>query len=132
MGIVQYFRKTTEWGDFVERSADGLSVRIWANEAAYKARHAPVQGLGWSNIEDSRKFFADADVIDPAPEQDPIPEPTESDLAKAALAQRDLTGEDIRIVEELWDWAKGGGFSPSALAQKRVDYRKTLRSRITS
>ena len=132
MSIVQYFRKTTEWGDFVERSADQLSVRIWENEAAYKARHAPVQGIGWTKIDDSRKFFADADVIDPPPPLDPIPEPTESDIAKAALATRDSSGEDIRIVEELWDWAKAGGFTPTAFAQKRVDDRKTLRSKITS
>ena len=130
MSIVQYFKKTTELGDFVERSADQLSVRIWENEAAYKARHAPVQGIGWTKIDDSRKFFADADVIDPPPPLDPIPEPSDSDLAKSELAALDAIGSLSRNVEDLWAWAKGMGFVPPAAAQKRVDDRAALRAKI--
>lgn len=115
---------------FAERAHGEMSVRFWASRADYQARRDPMNALSWSDIADSRKFFANADVVDPAPELDPIPQPSEADLSKAELAARDAAGEDVRLVEDLWAWAKAQGFEPPAAAQKRVDDRAALRAKI--
>lgn len=115
---------------FAERAHGEMSVRFWASRADYQARRAPMNALSWSDIADSRKFFANADVVDPAPELDPIPQPSEAGIAKAELAARDAAGEDIRIIEDLWSWAKANGFTPAAAADKRVTDRQAIRAKI--
>lgn len=132
MAAKTFFSLQTPWGSFVERSGDELTARIWTDASAYKARRAPSQTLSWDGeigLSTSRAFFANGDAV-PEPELDPIPQPSESDIAKAELAARDAAGEDIRIIEDLWSWAKANGFTPAAAADKRVTDRKAIREKI--
>lgn len=127
-----FFRLSTPWGDFVERSADELTARVWANEASYKARQAPTQVKSWggeSGMSLSRAFFADGDAT-VEPELDPIPVPSEADLAKIELATLDASGALSRNVEDLWAWAKSNGFQPAAAADKRITNREAIRAKI--
>lgn len=113
---------------FAERADGEMSVRIWASRADYQARKSPMQGLSWSKIEHSRKFFANASVVDPAPELDPIPQPSEADIAKADLAATDAGM--VRVIDDLVVWAKANGWTPPAAVQTKIDVRAALRSKI--
>jgi len=45
----------------------------------------------------------------------------------AELVSRDFYGKDIRVLEEIFDWAKTAGFVPSVYSQARMDLRASLR-----